>query len=108
MVGSMNSPNGAYGELCTTIGGCFDVLASHVSPAASKTIHQLYAHPRLYDLKYVFHTKSHKHYSNTTTLDHTFWFLMEMQTALIEEEMIILAHIRRVCTFEKYVRISHG
>lgn len=41
-VGSMNSPNGVYGELCTTIGGCFDVLASHVSPAASKIIHTNY------------------------------------------------------------------
>lgn len=43
----MNSPNGAYGGLCTTIGGCSDVLASHVSPAASKTIydymHTLYS-----------------------------------------------------------------
>lgn len=38
-VESMNSPSGVYGGLYTTIGGCFDVLASHVSPAASKTIH---------------------------------------------------------------------
>lgn len=44
MVGSMNSPNGAYDGFCTTIGGCFDVLASHVSPAASKTIHTNYMH----------------------------------------------------------------
>lgn len=38
----MNSPSGVYGGLYTTIGGCFDVLASHVSPAASKTIHTNY------------------------------------------------------------------
>jgi len=47
----MNSPNGAYGEFCTMIGGCFDVLASHVSPAASKTIHTNYMHTLDFILK---------------------------------------------------------
>jgi len=51
MGGSMNSPNGAYGGLCTMIGGCFDVLASHVSPAASKTIHTNYMHTLDFILK---------------------------------------------------------
>lgn len=32
----MNSPSGAYDELCTRNGGCSAVLASHVSPAASQ------------------------------------------------------------------------
>jgi len=51
MGGSMNSPNGAYGGLCTMIGGCFDVLASHVSPAASKTIHTNYMYTLDFILK---------------------------------------------------------
>lgn len=69
MVGSMNSPNGAYGGLCTTIGGCFDVLASHVSPAASKTIHTNYMHTLDFILKiYVPHKVP---YINITALNYS-------------------------------------
>lgn len=101
-MGSMNSPNGAYDGLCTTIGGCFDVLASHVSPAASKTI---YTPIILFYIENMFHTKSPICYFNITVLH----YRCKMQIGPFEEKMdriIYTNHcLGHICMFNERTRV---